>query len=353
MNFGYKIIGFVKEKSEKIIDRAAEIDWFKFVASRTRVLSAWCIIAAAAIAVNVYAGSICIVEVNDNGVITTYKTTLMDADEFFNENGITINEGDIVVGPKKLTPSSQFVITRSFDVDIIAGGVESSSRSTPATVAQILADNNIVYDEDDVISHPLDEYVTSDISLVVDYIETITETEDKVVPSYSRYLNGSSSAANGDIIKRSTYEVRYVNGIEQERTLLDKSVVLNSGDSLVVDSPATVEKSERSQALASRGSVHRYSKIVDVVATAYTHTGYRTATMTYPKVGTVAVDPSIIPLGSRLYIESLDGQSWTYGYAVAEDTGGLIKGARIDLFMDTRDECVAFGVRDARVYILD
>ena len=68
--------------------------------------------------------------------------------------------------------------------------------------------------------------------------------------------------------------------------------------------------------------------------------------------GVIAVDPNVIPLGTRLYVEAADG-SWTYGYCVAGDTGGAIKGNKIDLFFDTAAEVKKFGVRNARVYILE
>ena len=70
--------------------------------------------------------------------------------------------------------------------------------------------------------------------------------------------------------------------------------------------------------------------------------------------GVIAVDPKVIPLGSRVYIESSDGgKSWVYGFAVAADTGGAIKGNKIDLCYNTRAECLQFGRRSATVYILD
>jgi 3D (Asp-Asp-Asp) domain-containing protein len=62
--------------------------------------------------------------------------------------------------------------------------------------------------------------------------------------------------------------------------------------------------------------------------------------------GVVAVDPRVIPLRSRLYIEG-------YGYAIAGDTGGAIKGLRIDLGMDTLRAARQFGRRGVRVYILE
>lgn len=62
--------------------------------------------------------------------------------------------------------------------------------------------------------------------------------------------------------------------------------------------------------------------------------------------GIVSVDPKIIPLGTKLYIEG-------YGYAVAADTGGAIKGNRIDLYMETKKEAFEFGRRDVKVFIID
>ena len=81
-----------------------------------------------------------------------------------------------------------------------------------------------------------------------------------------------------------------------------------------------------------------------MIATAYTHTGYRTATGTWPSRGTIAVDPTIIPLGTRLFVEG-------YGEGIAEDTGGAIQGHIIDLYMESEDECWAWGRRQVKVQV--
>lgn len=82
------------------------------------------------------------------------------------------------------------------------------------------------------------------------------------------------------------------------------------------------------------------------IATAYTWTGNRTARETWPSRGTVAVDPRVVPLGTRMHIEG-------YGEAVAVDTGGAIKGYRLDLYMDGRKEALEWGRRQVEVTILD
>jgi len=98
-------------------------------------------------------------------------------------------------------------------------------------------------------------------------------------------------------------------------------------------------------------------KVLNIVATAYA-SGYedngiwndKTHIGTKVRPGIIAVDPRVIPLGSKVYIEFEDGRGM---YAVAEDTGGAIKGNRIDIVMSDREIAKDFGIQDVRVYVLD
>ena len=94
---------------------------------------------------------------------------------------------------------------------------------------------------------------------------------------------------------------------------------------------------------------HAYTKQISAKVTAYTpfDAGCNgiTATGTTAKKGVIAVDPSVIPLGTRVYIPG-------YGVAVAQDTGGAIKGNRIDVCYMTKNEAFSWGVRNVPVYIL-
>ena len=102
------------------------------------------------------------------------------------------------------------------------------------------------------------------------------------------------------------------------------------------------------------GQALPYSRALTVKATAYTterQSWKLTATGTTARVGAIAVDPKVIPYGTRMYIQSADG-SIVYGVATAEDCGGAIKGNKIDLFFDSYDTCIQFGVRTCTVYIL-
>jgi len=89
-----------------------------------------------------------------------------------------------------------------------------------------------------------------------------------------------------------------------------------------------------------------YTYFVASITIVFTYTGNKTATGTWPKIGVAAVDPKVIPLGTMLYVEG-------YGYARAEDTGGLIKGDRIDLFFETEQECIEWGRKNVKVRIVE
>ena len=101
------------------------------------------------------------------------------------------------------------------------------------------------------------------------------------------------------------------------------------------------------------GETYYYSKVLTCTATAYSCEGYigHTYSGTVARVGAIAVDPSVIPLGTRLYIVTNDGR-YIYGHCVAEDIGGSIKGNKVDLYFDTIAECWRFGVRTCTVYVL-
>ena len=89
------------------------------------------------------------------------------------------------------------------------------------------------------------------------------------------------------------------------------------------------------------------AKELKVKATAYANDPI-TYMGTKPQVmKTIAVDPSIIPLGSKVYIPEFNK------VFIAEDTGGKIKGNRIDIYMQTEYQCKQWGIKDITIYILE
>ena len=103
------------------------------------------------------------------------------------------------------------------------------------------------------------------------------------------------------------------------------------------------------------GATMKFSQARTMKCTAYTAghdgVGTRTATGTTVHRGTVAVDKRYIPLGTRMFIVTEKG-SYVYGMAKAEDTG-MRGDNKLDLYMDSYNECVSFGRRNCKVYILN
>ena len=104
------------------------------------------------------------------------------------------------------------------------------------------------------------------------------------------------------------------------------------------------------------GQVLTYYKKAQFRTTAYSHMDAGcdmiTATGTTVRVGAVAVDPTLVAYGTRMFVICNDG-SYVYGIATAEDCGGGIKGNQLDLYMPTRSECFQYGKRMCTVYFLD
>lgn len=113
--------------------------------------------------------------------------------------------------------------------------------------------------------------------------------------------------------------------------------------------PVVELKKEKQPATVTASTVTNNSTSLNVVATGYTPgdpgcTGI-TYTGTKASRGTIAVDPKVIPFGTKLYIPG-------YGYGVAADTGGAIKGNKIDLCYETRTEALNWGIKNITVYIV-
>lgn len=120
--------------------------------------------------------------------------------------------------------------------------------------------------------------------------------------------------------------------------------------------------------LAENNPPENYKSVIEATATAYclcekccgkspsspgygvTASGLKIVPGTGMKV--IAVDPKIIPLGSKVYVEGLNG-AWDYGYAVAADTGGAIKNIRVDLYMDSHSETLSWGRKKVNIYVVE
>ena len=167
----------------------------------------------------------------------------------------------------------------------------------------------------------------------------VTRVEDAyLAPGQSEVR---SPGQPGVLLKK--YDVTTENDVEVSRRQVGSEVLQQPAPKVIAYGILTDAAQRKA---ASRGNDAQVAKTMQVTATAYTRTGYQTTSGVWPYVGGVAVDPSVIPIGSKLYIDG-------YGPARAVDTGGLIKGNRIDLFFNTESECEAWGRRSVTVSVME
>ena len=241
-----------------------------------------------------------------------------------------------------LTPGMAIEIKKAFPIIIEADSRAVIEYATANTVANILVQAGIEMGELDRVMPQMDTKVVQPKRILVSRVVEQTEVVKEIIPretvhneDFTLYRGVTKVVEEGsDGEKELIYQVTLVDGQEEERVLLEETILAQSISREIAMGMRTV------------GSVSRSGTSMTMVATAYTHTGNRTFTGIWPHVGVVAVDPSVIPLGTRMYIVG-------YGYATAADTGGVIKGNKIDVFKDTRQEAINWGRRTVRVYILD
>lgn len=248
-------------------------------------------------------------------------------------------------------------------VKITVGGVTNEYRTTKKLVSDILADVGVVANENDVTPKMTDVIEAGD-EIIVDeegyQVVTVTESiayntievENTDLAPGERVTTQYGSMGEREI----TYKIFYNHdGAETHRERVSEIVLADAQDEIIEYSPD--EEFEVGKIPASRPT--NYSRVETFTATAYDASPedngpWAGVTSTGMKMGygVIAVDPKVIPYGTRMYIESVDGQ-YVYGYAIAGDCGGAIKGNRVDLFYWSKAQCNQFGRRAVNIYFLD
>lgn len=226
------------------------------------------------------------------------------------------------------------------DITVTVNGKTALYKTAKASVDDMLAGWGVSLDKKDVVDPgkkaKLEDGMDVNIKLYEVKEETVEEeTKFKTKESYtSDIMEGEKRVTQKGKkgIDSVTYKVTYLGGEEQGRKEIARETVKK---------PVT-EKIELGTAVSYDGV--KYSRVITVVATGYTHTGHRTATGTHPHRGTMAVDRSVVAMGSYGYVPG-------YGAVHAEDTGGAIRGNRIDLFFETRGQAISWGRRTVSLYI--
>ena len=353
--------------------------------------------------------------ITDGERIVIHTSSATDPAEVLDEAGLTLGSDDTYT-TQGGDGVSEITVRRNLTILIDNCGKELTLEASAGTVKALLEQLDIMPDENSTVSVALDTPLYDGMEIAITRTILSTETYTKAIPYETTYYEDDtlpigtqaviSEGRNGEMI--CTAEVTYRNGVETNRNVIKqilnrqatpRIIAIGTADPLadidfsqfdISDSNDTVaeeyppeqttpeEESEpedndpveenepadeeidypiigENTITTASGEVLTYTHTMTVEATAYTKTDAGcddwTATGTLARYGAIAVDPSVIPYGTRMYIVSWDG-SVVYGYATAEDCGGAINGARVDLYYDTYEECIQFGRRDCIIYFL-
>ncbi|ODA41567.1 3D domain-containing protein [Desulfosporosinus sp. BG] len=228
---------------------------------------------------------------------------------------------------------SQGTLSRGIPIQVSRG---ASSQSTANREAANREANDREADGQETASQEVGDWVTSRTQVEEKEIpfDTLYIESDKLLPGMSQIQEEGEKGLVRQVVK--TFEV----GGQPIDQQVQSSFELKSPKKKVIiknSKPVVGEDFELDKM--------RISQTLKVESTAYTYTGNRTATGLVSREGLIAVDPRVIAMGSKVYVEG-------YGYAIAADTGGDIRGNRIDVFFSTLRQCIDWGRRPVRIYVL-
>lgn len=312
-------------------------------------------------------------------IFSTRKTIIVSVDgtdrkvtTFSSSYRKALSNNDIVVGSKdKTTPSldsrvqnqGKIVINRAVKVQVDVDGKQLDIESPEDNIEKMLESEGIGLQELDRVSPSKDLALKDGLKVVITRVQakeikevksidytTIVRKDDQMEDGNNKVVQEGQSGEKETVTK-----IIYENGKEISRKVVSEVIKRQPIQKIVAMGTLNIYT-------PSRGGKVTYTESLRMRATAYNadyestgkspgSSGFGiTASGTVAKRNTnsyssVAIDPRVIPLGTKLYVEG-------YGYAVAEDTGGAIKGDRIDLFFNSRSEADNWGVKWVNVYVV-
>ena len=307
--------------------------------------------------------------ITDGDAVKVHTTTTTDPDLVLAEAGFSLAKDDFYTTAES-EGVSEITVQRLQNITVYNGSEILTATTYGESLSDLLTRLGITIDENAVVSVPLDTLTYNGMQVRIDSLGESTERYTVEVPFETVYCDDPSlplgeekvlvTGVPGQAIRTSS--VTYVNGEENSRTVLDETVTTEPVDQVIAVGTGEHVGQVSDQPIIGdgfivlpTGEVLNYTRSKTFVATAYTHfdSGCDEYTSNGAKVkwGVVAVDPSVIPYGTRMFIVSNDG-SYVYGLSTAEDCGGDIKNNRLDLYMPTLEQAYAFGVRNCTVYFL-
>lgn len=279
--------------------------------------------------------------------------------------GVTPGKNDAVTpaADTPITGQTDIKVIKRYNVSITADGKTTPVVVSEGTVAQALDEAGVKVGKDDIVSVKQDAAVSEGMKIAVARVEYRQVTAQQAIPFQNR-TEKSASLYTGqkqirtpgkDGVKSVVLKQKYVDGKLAGSEEISSTVISQPVEQVTVVGTkrraGTVENGDGTFT-DKNGKVVRYRKCVSGKCTGYTGGG-RTSTGRPAAFGLVAVNPRIIPYGSRLYITSPDGKT-VYGYAIAADTGGGVMKGKIvaDLYFNTVGQCRQFGIRNMNIYVL-
>ena len=302
--------------------------------------------------------------ITDEGITKEIKTNETDVYEILRSENYTLGKEDRVSYTKDENDEGHITIYRAFDVTVTADGEKRIITTIGGTVSDVLERAGISLGDTDEVTPALDTETQADMSIDVTRVRYTERRKTEELPFETKYIDDPNLAigiektvTEGETGTRTTvFKDTYVNGKLEKTEQISKKItkqpvteVIERGVSLSTpynqNTPDTVK--------LVNGIPEHYTRIVSGKATAYSApAGAGTASGRLAVVGTVAVNPNVIPYGSELYIVSQDGL--VYGYAIAADTGlGLMDGTvTVDLFMASYEDSCRWGAHNVDIYVL-
>jgi resuscitation-promoting factor RpfB len=296
---------------------------------------------------------------DSNGTATEHATDATTVGAFLRERNIVTGPHDYLSPPADTPLSDGITIVYRAAVPVtIATAHDSVSVSSSAPdVGALLEEQNVRLGSQDQVQPSLSDAVPANgivrISRVVTWEknehraispQTIHRIDFALSPGTSKVI-ATGSTGQRDVMVRFTQR----DDGRIQKTILASHVTVKSHPRIVAEGVDEYDAFARFEARGIEKASYIAQSAMQMVATAYTAScsgcSGITASGRPAGHGIIAVDPSVIPLGTRLYIPG-------YGFAVAGDTGGAIRGSRIDLGFNSLRDALLFGRRVVTVYRL-
>ena len=261
-------------------------------------------------------------------------------------------------------------VTRDDAVTVVFGGEALKFLIQDDTIGALLERNGIPMGEGYLVSCPVTDKPVDGMTINVDHVVVNEEVYTVEIPFKEYTVNdprlpeGAQQIVQEGVVGQELYtaDVEYRNAEEINREVKRKEVLCEAQNQIVAVGTGELVGTEEEMPLIGEdmivlpsGEVLTYHSKDSYIATAYTQFDAGcdsiTATQTQVRWGVVAVDPTVIPYGTRMFIVDQYG-SFYYGMGTAEDCGGAIQGKRLDLFMPSLSEAYDYGRRPVTVYFL-